>query len=668
MKKTANKKIIFTFLISCLLSFQATAQNKQYIDVWGGAGYSSLYHGIDNTKVPGGIGYMLGAGYEYDINQFMFLVGAEFTGLNSKTVLNNYSQDHDFPYPYIANYNIDYHYSFVNYQEKHSVGYLNIPLMFGMKFDRYYALVGAKVGLNLFGSSHMTSRLQTTATDPMLIDTLQNIPNHYLDFVNFDQKAKMNVGLNIAPSLEFGVVLDEWLNKPVNRRSKRVPKPQTSYRVGVFVDYGVININKATTANKILTDPINNPLDVNVNGLLSSTLVVNKSLQSMLVGVKFTMLFELPNAKRKPIPLFNAHVIDAKTSENLQANMTLRTSTYSHKQIFRKRTDKDGMISQKLKTGKYQVSVTSVGYLNYKNIINHNNSDTVLIAMQHKVVPQPIPVFYVHVVNADTKTNLEADISVSSIPDKKQVAKRKTDKKGMTSQKIKAGKYLVNASAEGYISYQDTVIHSNDDTLFIAMKPITVFYAHVIDADTKTNLQAEVTVSSAPDNELIFKKEADKTGMVSQVLLNGKYQVNANYKGYLYFNDTINLTKSDTLLIALQLIKKETKVIIKNLFFELNLAVIQSSSEPALEELYQFMLNNPNVQIQIVGHTDNTGSANYNQLLSQNRAKAVLDELVKKGIDPSRLSWIGKGANDPIATNDTEEGRSENRRVEFIIQ
>lgn len=671
MKRSHTQRLIITIILTCLFYLQSTAQKNQYIDVWGGAGYSFLHHGIDNTKVPGGIGYLLGAGYEYDVNQMMFIIGAEFSGLNSKTVLNGYTQDHDFPYPYIANYNITYHYSLINYQEKHGVGYLNIPLQVGMKFNRYYALVGAKVGLNLFGSSQTTSLLQTTATDPMLIDTLGNMPNHYLNNKKFDQKGKMSVGLNIAPSLEFGVVLDEWLNKPTTKKTKEAPKSQVSYRAGVFVDYGVININSAATTNKVLTDPVSNPVDVKVNGLLSSTLAANKSLESMLVGVKFTMLFELPNSPKRPkqpVPVLNARVVDAKTNANLQANMSLSTTTSDHKQLFRKTTDKNGMISQQLKAGKYQVNVLSTGYVNYKSVIKHINSDTILIAMQQKIVPQPIPVFYAHVVNADTKANLVADISVSSIPGKNQIAKRKTDKTGMTSQQIKPGKYLVNASAEGYVNYEDTVIHSKKDTLLIALKPKPVLYAHVIDADTKTNLQAEVTVSSTPDNKLILKKVADKTGMVSQVLLNGKYQVNATFKGYLYYNDTINISKTDTLLIALQPIKKETKVILKNLFFEVAMADILPASEPTLEELYQFLLNNTKVNIQIVGHTDNSGNANYNQRLSQNRAKAVQDALIKKGIDASRLSWLGKGANEPIATNVTEEGRAKNRRVEIVIK
>jgi len=79
------------------------------------------------------------------------------------------------------------------------------------------------------------------------------------------------------------------------------------------------------------------------------------------------------------------------------------------------------------------------------------------------------------------------------------------------------------------------------------------------------------------------------------------------------------------------------------------------------------MNDNPNIKIEISGHTDNIGSAAYNQKLSESRAKAVVDYLIEHGIDRSRLSYMGYGFEKPIAPNDTEEGRQLNRRVEFKI-
>ncbi len=79
------------------------------------------------------------------------------------------------------------------------------------------------------------------------------------------------------------------------------------------------------------------------------------------------------------------------------------------------------------------------------------------------------------------------------------------------------------------------------------------------------------------------------------------------------------------------------------------------------------MNDNPNISIEIGGHTDNIGSAEYNRKLSLNRSKSVYNYLTKNGINASRLSYKGYGFNVPLSDNDTEEGRALNRRTEFKI-
>ena len=85
-------------------------------------------------------------------------------------------------------------------------------------------------------------------------------------------------------------------------------------------------------------------------------------------------------------------------------------------------------------------------------------------------------------------------------------------------------------------------------------------------------------------------------------------------------------------------------------------------------QLYSFLRKNPDVSIEIVGHTDNIGGENFNQILSENRALAVMMALIEKGIDAGRLYYRGMGLSQPIASNNTEEGREKNRRVEFVIK
>jgi OOP family OmpA-OmpF porin len=83
---------------------------------------------------------------------------------------------------------------------------------------------------------------------------------------------------------------------------------------------------------------------------------------------------------------------------------------------------------------------------------------------------------------------------------------------------------------------------------------------------------------------------------------------------------------------------------------------------------YNALVANPDVQVEISGHTDNVGSQQYNQVLSLKRAQAVKNWLVKKGIASNRMKTVGKGQNEPVASNTTDAGRAENRRIEFYVQ
>lgn len=98
--------------------------------------------------------------------------------------------------------------------------------------------------------------------------------------------------------------------------------------------------------------------------------------------------------------------------------------------------------------------------------------------------------------------------------------------------------------------------------------------------------------------------------------------------------------------------------------FETNRATIQRDSYPRLDRIVEYMTHKPEVRIRVAGHTDNVGNARANQRLSERRAQAVRDYLVSHGIDGSRIEAVGYGDQQPIASNDTEEGRQQNRRIE----
>lgn len=116
------------------------------------------------------------------------------------------------------------------------------------------------------------------------------------------------------------------------------------------------------------------------------------------------------------------------------------------------------------------------------------------------------------------------------------------------------------------------------------------------------------------------------------------------------------------------LLEKGKTVVLKGVNFEFNKATLRNDSETILLMAYNALVAQPDVQVEISGHTDNVGSQEYNQALSLQRAQAVRNWLVQKGIASNRIKAVGKGQNEPVAPNTTEEGRAENRRIEFYVQ
>ncbi len=107
--------------------------------------------------------------------------------------------------------------------------------------------------------------------------------------------------------------------------------------------------------------------------------------------------------------------------------------------------------------------------------------------------------------------------------------------------------------------------------------------------------------------------------------------------------------------------------VLNDIYYKTNSAQLEIVSIAVVKEFANFMKANPGIKVKIAGYTDNVGSEESNQALSANRASTVMQALIKEGISTGRLSYQGYGAANPVAGNDTEEGRQQNRRTEFII-
>jgi OmpA family len=150
------------------------------------------------------------------------------------------------------------------------------------------------------------------------------------------------------------------------------------------------------------------------------------------------------------------------------------------------------------------------------------------------------------------------------------------------------------------------------------------------------------------------------------------YAIEINSPGYLYYLDILdfsNETGDDKLHRNFFLKKVEVgiKVVLDHIYFETGKAVLRPESEDALNQVLRFLQNNPSIRLEISGHTDNTGSLRINQKLSRDRASAVVNYLHGKGIPQEMLESKGYADTQPVASNSTSEGRTQNRRVEFKI-
>jgi outer membrane protein OmpA-like peptidoglycan-associated protein/tetratricopeptide (TPR) repeat protein len=207
------------------------------------------------------------------------------------------------------------------------------------------------------------------------------------------------------------------------------------------------------------------------------------------------------------------------------------------------------------------------------------------------------------------------------------------------------------------------------------IRPAKTLYVRgkVYDAKTGKGIPSSVELLDNSNRQPVTNVQTDETGNYFITLPIGKdYTFTVNRKGYLFFSEIFPLSKNapDSTYdkdIALQPIEINASLVLKNIFFETNSAQLQAISLIEIDRLLQLLMENPTLRVQINGHTDNVGKPADNLKLSSDRAKSVVDYLGSKGVDIKRLTFKGFGETKPVADNNTEAGRAQNRRTEFVI-
>jgi len=204
---------------------------------------------------------------------------------------------------------------------------------------------------------------------------------------------------------------------------------------------------------------------------------------------------------------------------------------------------------------------------------------------------------------------------------------------------------------------------------------LTLLKGVIRDILTKQPIEANIALVNNKTGQKISEVNSNSaTGAYLIILPAGKnYGITVTKPGYLFHSENFDI--SDTaeyqeIIKNVDLNKAQVgaKIVLRNIFFDFDKATLRPESNIEIERLRKVLIEYPTMKIELSGHTDNKGSSDYNKKLSQSRAKAVLDYLVKKGISPDRMTFAGYGFDSPMAPNDSDAGRQLNRRTEFEIK
>ncbi|CAN5417197.1 OmpA family protein [soil metagenome] len=295
------------------------------------------------------------------------------------------------------------------------------------------------------------------------------------------------------------------------------------------------------------------------------------------------------------------------------------------------------------------------------------------------LIPRPIKVNLIGTVFDDkTKQTIASSVTVT-IKDVKPM-NLKTPATGKFETRIpETNEYQLSASASGY-QPQDLDIPvpklGSDTTLTVEVYLIPIAKKLILNGtvyNKKTNepIKSKVDFTLRPEKKSSYSIPADNGKYELQIGKLGWYVLHGSAEGFLPANDSVEFNSEDLSPLSkdlfLQPIEVGLTIRLKNIYFDFNKTTLKSESFIELNKVVNFLDENPTIEIEIAGHTDNKGTDEYNQTLSQGRSQAVVDYLVSQSIDRARLTAHGYGESKPIDTNDNAAGQANNRRVEFTV-
>ena len=613
------KRIYLFLMIACAFSLSITAQptTKHHVGLSLEGGYSHLFFGHPLTpfKPLGGLGTGLnasltplsggggGAALYYELQHGHFIFRTGF-GFDASYNRNRLIVPEHFAT--IEEYpNMLFHYQFDRFEETTTYGIAYLPIYLGGSWNRFFFLAGAKIGVLPFAAQTTAEAdVKIWAEDPDIIGPIEDLPTHGLQTSTFTGQPYAYPTNPINAMLSLEMGIN--LDKPAPEPTKRMDREER-WR----------ELHRKRSLKELTHYRL-----------------------SFFADYGFT---DIRRYEPNPIPFGNM----------LSEGGLVAFASVSDIQPY-----------------------SMLGCAPLKQAKLNNFMFGVKFAVQFEIPKRAPrkgsmanPFIYAYVEDQLTEKPIaNARVQVNSTEHQRQRFDRTTDAKfGRVGKSMPPGEYRVQVSRPGY--FPDSLVFMHEerfDTLFITLYPERNLHLVTTDAKSGRRISAFVTIQSEAGEQLLAA-QLDSAAADLSTMLDGRkrYYICARADGYIDMCDTI------TDLGGIKTLKLEPKVVrrfvLQNMFFATDKTKILPSSEPALNELYMMLRDNPELRIKIIGHTDDIASDAYNQRLSEGRAHSVRKEMIERGIDGSRILTEGHGELDPIVPNDTEEHRQMNRRVEIEI-
>lgn len=338
---------------------------------------------------------------------------------------------------------------------------------------------------------------------------------------------------------------------------------------------------------------------------------------------------------------------------------------------------------------------------NERSVFIHPDGETMYFASTGHNTMGGFDLFYSKLVNGAWTTPVNLGPPLNTPDDDVQLVVAGNGRFGYCSSYRSGGYGEKDIYVITFLGPEKPPVLSNEDNLIASVaKPIkekveepklvsegsnmAILTGIIRDEKTKQPLKAQIVLVDNEANKVIAEFNSDAvTGKYLVSLPGGKnYGIAVRKDGYLFHSENFVIPDESGFRqyekdADLKKVEVGQTIVLRNIFFDLDKYSLRPESVNELERLLKLLQENPTMKIEISGHTDTRGSAEHNQELSQNRAKAVVDYLIEHGIDASRLTYAGYGETKPLisdeaiakmpSANDREEAHQQNRRTEFKI-